>query len=151
MPSAVLMSMMLLAVCAGENHAGCKLGKDGQCAHVDDEISFLQAKWNKIQHEEVGEDNDALQQEDDIEKEEGDDDAVQKKKRREHEEDSDDDLVLAEDSDHDLEDEARTGSKTKHSDKDKDSSASQDIKKNAHAGHHQWWDLGGAAGNGFPR
>eukprot|EP00747_Dinoflagellata_sp_TGD_P128039 gnl/TRDRNA2_/TRDRNA2_174475_c1_seq8.p2 gnl/TRDRNA2_/TRDRNA2_174475_c1~~gnl/TRDRNA2_/TRDRNA2_174475_c1_seq8.p2 ORF type:complete len:141 (-),score=37.85 gnl/TRDRNA2_/TRDRNA2_174475_c1_seq8:73-495(-) len=94
MPSAVLVPMMLLAVCAGEAHTGCKSGKDGQCAHGDDEISFLQAKWNKIQHEEVGEDNDALQQEDDIEKEEGDDDAVQKKKRREHEEDSDDDLIL---------------------------------------------------------
>eukprot|EP00747_Dinoflagellata_sp_TGD_P128040 gnl/TRDRNA2_/TRDRNA2_174475_c1_seq9.p1 gnl/TRDRNA2_/TRDRNA2_174475_c1~~gnl/TRDRNA2_/TRDRNA2_174475_c1_seq9.p1 ORF type:complete len:138 (-),score=39.47 gnl/TRDRNA2_/TRDRNA2_174475_c1_seq9:57-470(-) len=103
MPSAVLVPMMLLAVCAGEAHTGCKSGKDGQCAHGDDEISFLQAKWNKIQHEEVGEDNDALQQEDDIEKEEGDDDAVQKKKRREHEEDSDDDLVLAKD---DLKDEA---------------------------------------------
>eukprot|EP00747_Dinoflagellata_sp_TGD_P128036 gnl/TRDRNA2_/TRDRNA2_174475_c1_seq2.p1 gnl/TRDRNA2_/TRDRNA2_174475_c1~~gnl/TRDRNA2_/TRDRNA2_174475_c1_seq2.p1 ORF type:complete len:138 (-),score=39.85 gnl/TRDRNA2_/TRDRNA2_174475_c1_seq2:57-470(-) len=103
MPSAVLMSMMLLAVCAGENHAGCKLGKDGQCAHVDDEISFLQAKWNKIHHEEVEEDIDALQQEDDRDKEEVDDNDVRKKKRSEYEEDSDDDLVLAKD---DLKDEA---------------------------------------------
>eukprot|EP00747_Dinoflagellata_sp_TGD_P128038 gnl/TRDRNA2_/TRDRNA2_174475_c1_seq4.p2 gnl/TRDRNA2_/TRDRNA2_174475_c1~~gnl/TRDRNA2_/TRDRNA2_174475_c1_seq4.p2 ORF type:complete len:141 (-),score=33.52 gnl/TRDRNA2_/TRDRNA2_174475_c1_seq4:73-495(-) len=94
MPSAVLMSMMLLAVCAGENHAGCKLGKDGQCAHVDDEISFLQAQWNKIQHKEVGDDNDAVQQEDDSDKEGAYDDDVRKKKRSEYEEDSDDDLIL---------------------------------------------------------